>query len=156
MKKKIITVLVLLLVFGGGIGLGWYVRTQTMNPIATLPNVFERVSSFLVSSGEKEDEDLLYHDVGLADFIINGSTKTKVAVDGIVDKVTHEPDGDYHVILRPQYDPVGLFLVTETIPEIKNLPLPNEGDHIKIWGITRFDEPHNWWELHPVIGWEKL
>ena len=110
MKKKIITVLVLLLVFGGGIGLGWYVRNQTMDPTATLPNV----------------------------------------------KVTHEPDGDYHVILRPQYDPVGLFLVTETIPEIKNLPLPNEGDRIKIWGITRFDEPHNWWELHPVIGWEKL
>ncbi len=75
-------------------------------------------------------------------------------VKGVVDKVTHEPDGDYHIIIRQQYLPWPV-LVTETIPEIK-LSLPIEGDYIKIWGITRFDEPHNWWEIHPVIGWEKL
>ena len=78
-----------------------------------------------------------------------------IAVEGIVDKITHEPDGDYHILIRPQYLPLPV-LVTETIPEIKDFPLPKEGDYIKIWGITRFDEPHNWWELHPVIGWEKL
>ena len=155
MKKKLLVVLIFLLVFGGGIGLGFYIRSQTINPRATVPNIFERILSFLVQKGEKEDDDLLYHDAGLADFIVNGSTKTKVAVEGIVDKVTHEPDGDYHIIMRPQYIPIGLFLITEAIPEIK-LPLPKEGDHIKIWGITRFDEPHNWWELHPVIGWEDV
>lgn len=156
MKKKLLLSLAFILVFGSGIWLGVYTRSQTINPQATFPNVFERILTFFVKQGEKEDDDLLYHDVGLVDFIANGSTKTKVAVEGIVDKVAHQPDGDYHVVIRPLYVPVGLFLVTEFIPEIKDLPLPNKGDHIKIWGITRFDEPHNWWELHPVIGWEKI
>lgn len=56
--------------------------------------------------------------------------------------------------MRAVADPYGLALVTEFIPEIK-LPLPSVGDHIKIWGIVRYDSFHNWWELHPVIGWEK-
>lgn len=154
MKKRLIIALILILVFSGGVGLGFYIRSQTINPQATIPNVFSRILTFFVKQGVKEDGDLLYHDVGLVDFIANGSTKTKVAVEGIVYKVAHQPDGDYHVIMRPQYVPIGLFLVTEAIPEIKDLPSPKEGDHIKIWGITRFDKPHNWWELHPVIGWE--
>ena len=155
MKKKLLLSLAFLIVFGGGIGLGFYIRSQTINPRATVPNIFERILSFLVKKGEQTDDDLLYHDTGIADFIVNGSTKTKVAVEGIVDKVAQEPDGDYHVIVRPQYVPIGLSLVTEFVPEIK-LALPKEGDHIKIWGITRFDIPHNWWKLHPVIGWKKL
>ncbi len=156
MKKKLFLILILSLVFGGGIGLGWYIRNQTLNPIATMPKVFERVLSFLVQEGEKEeDDDLLYYNTGLADFIVNGSQKTKVAVEGIVEKIAKQPDGDYHIIMRPQNVPAGLYLVTEAIPEIK-LPLPKEGDHIKIWGIVRFDILHNWWELHPVIGWANL
>jgi len=147
--------LVLLAIFGGGIGLGWYIRNQTFNPRATIPNIFERILSSLVQKGEKEDDDLLYYDADLADFIVNGSMKTKVAVEGIVEKTAKQPDGDYHIIMRPQYVPVGLYLVTEAIPEIK-LPLPETGAHIKIWGIVRFDALHNWWELHPVIGWEKI
>lgn len=154
MKKKLIIILIELLIFGGGIWLGFYIRSQTINPQATLPSVFERILAFFVRQGEKEDDDLLYHDVGLVDFIANGSTKTKVAVEGIVDKITHEPDGDYHIIIRPPYLPLPV-LITEAIPEIK-LPLPKEGDHIKIWGIVRFDALHNWWELHPVVGWETI
>ena len=154
MKRKLFFAIVIILVFGGGIGLGWYIRNQTLNPRATIPNVLERVFGSLVRKGEKEDDDLLYYDTDLADFILNGSQKTKVAVEGIVDKIAHQPDGDYHIIMRPQYVPVGLYLVTEVIPEI-TLPLPQAGDHIKIWGIVRFDILHNWWELHPVIGWEK-
>ena len=155
MKKKFIYTLIFLVIFGSGISLGFYIRSQTVNPQATIPNVFERVLTFFMKQGVGEDDDLLYHDVGLVDFIANGSTKTKVAVEGVVDKITHEPDGDYHIIIRPQYLPLPV-LVTETIPEIEDLPMPQEGDYIKIWGITRFDEPHNWWELHPVIGWEKI
>lgn len=155
MKKKLLILLVLLFIFGGGIGLGVYIRNQTLNPRATIPNVFERIFSFFVKEGEKEDDDLLYYTTDLSDFILNGSQKTKVSVDGIVDKIAHQPDGDYHIIMRPHYVPVGLLLVAEAIPEI-TLPLPKEGDHIKMWGIVRFDILHNWWELHPVIGWEKL
>jgi hypothetical protein len=155
MKKKLLLICVFILTFGSGIWLGFYIRSQIINPRATLPNVFERILTFLVQQGEKVDDDLLYHDVGLIDFIENGSAKTKVVVEGIVDKVIREPDGDYHIIIRPPYLPLPV-LVAEAIPEIKNLPLPKEGDRIKIWGITRFDELHNWWEIHPVIGWKKL
>lgn len=155
MKKKLHLALALLFVFGGGIGLGVYIRNQTLNPRAMIPNVFERILAFFVRQGEKEDDDLPYYNTGLADFIANGSQKTKVAIEGIVDKIAKQPDGDYHIIMRPQYVPVGLYLVAEAIPEIK-LPLPQEGDHIKIWGLVRFDILHNWWELHPVIGWEKI
>lgn len=155
MKKKLLLLLILLLIFGGGIWLGIYIHSQTLNPRATIPNIFERTFSFLVQKGEKEDDDLLYYNTDLADFIINGSAKTKVAVEGIVDKIAKQPDGDYHIIIRPQYVPIGLYLVAEAIPEIK-LPLPKEEDHIKIWGIVRFDALHNWWELHPVIGWETI
>lgn len=155
MKKKLIIILIVLVVLGSGMGLGWYIRNQTLNPRATVPNVFGHLLGFFVREGEKEDDDLLYYDIGLADFIMNGSTKTKVAVEGIVDRIAKQPDGDYHIIIRPQYVPAGLYLVTEAIPEIK-LPLPEEGDYIKIWGIVRFDVLHNWWELHPIIGWEKL
>lgn len=145
------------MVFGSGIGVGVYIRNQTLNPRAVIPNVFERLLSSVVRQGEKEDDDLLYYDTGLVDFIANGSLKTKVAVEGIVEKIAHQPDGDYHIVIRPLYLPnaIPVFLVTEAIPEIK-LPPPKVGDRIKIWGLVRFDVLHNWWELHPVIGWEKV
>ena len=130
-KKKLFLLLMFLLVFGGGIGLGVYIRNQTLNPRATIPNAFERIFGFFVSHGQKEDDDLLYYDTGLVDFIANGSQKTKVAVEGIVDKIAQQPDGDYHVIIRPPYVLAGLSLVTEFMPEV-TLPLPKEGDHIKI------------------------
>ncbi len=155
MKKKLIIIIVSLAVIGSSIGLGWYIRTQTLNPRATIPGFLERFFSFVVQKGETEDDDLLYYDMNLVDFIANGSTKTKVAVVGIVDKVAKQPDGDYHIIIRPEFVPAGISLVTEAIPEIKDLPMPQLGDKIKIWGIVRFDILHNWWELHPVIGWEK-
>ncbi len=155
MKKKLFFATLLLLVFGGGLGLGVYIRNQTLNPRASIPTVFERIFSFLVRTGEKEDDDLLYYNTSLADFIVNGSTKTKVAVEGVVDKIAKQADGDYHVIIRPPYVPFSIALVTEFIPEV-TLPLPKVGDRIKIWGLVRFDELHNWWELHPVIGWEML
>ncbi len=153
MKKKLIIIFILLFIFSGGIGLGWYIRNQTLNPRATIPNVFERILAFFIKQGEKKEDDLLYYDTNLADFIANGSTKTKVSVEGIVDKIAHEPDGDYHVIVT---NLVGLPLVTEFIPEIPLLTIPKVGNKVKIWGIVRFDEPHNWWELHPVIGWKKI
>ena len=77
MKKKLTIILILLIVLGGGIGLGWYIRNQTLNPRATIPTPLRRVLSFVVQNGEKEDDDLLYYNTGLADFIVNGSAKKK-------------------------------------------------------------------------------
>lgn len=155
MKKEPIYILIVFAVFVGGIGLGWYIRNQTLNPKAAIPSVFERTLNFIIQKGEKEDNDLLYYDTNFSDFIVYGSAKTKIAVEGVVDKITKQPDGDYHIIMRPQYVPTGLYLVTEAIPEIKS-PLPKVGDKIKIWGIVRFDLFHNWWEIHPIVGWEEI
>ena len=153
MKKIVIYALLFIIVFGGGVGLGIYIRNQTLNPKATIPTILSRLLTFFVNKGENVEDDLLYHDTDITDFIINGSSKTKVLVEGKVDSITHEPDADYHVIIT---NPVGMPLVTEFIPEITSLTLPKVGDKVKIWGIVGFDEPHNWWELHPVIGWEKI
>lgn len=153
MRKKVGIPIALALTLGGGIGLGTYIQKQNLNPRATFPRPFETVLSSLVKLGTKEDDDLLYYNTNLSDFILNGSQKTKVTVEGIVDKIDHEPDGDYHVLLRTLSGD-NLLLVTEFIPEIK-LSLPHEGDHIKIWGIVRLDILHNWWEIHPAIGWKK-
>ncbi|MBA3733530.1 hypothetical protein H0W91_04125 [Patescibacteria group bacterium] len=153
MKKIIIYTLLLTLVSGGGVALGFYIRNQTLNPKATIPTFFSRVLTFFVKKGEEVEDDLLYHDTNITDFITKGSTKTKVAVEGTVLSITLEPDGDYHMVVT---NSVGLPLVTEFIPEIPSLPTPAIGDKVKIWGIVRFDEPHNWWELHPVIGWKKI
>lgn len=79
-----------------------------LNPRATIPSIFERILGFLTQKGVQEDDDLLYYDTDLADFVVNGSTKTKVAAEGIVDKIVKQPDGDYHIIIRPQYVPAGL------------------------------------------------
>lgn len=151
-KKWTILLLVFLIVFSGGIALGVYIRNQTLNPRARVPTIFERVFKFFIQQAKKENDDLLYYDTSLARFILNGSDKTKVAVEGEVDNVAPQADGDYHVVVS---DVTGLALVTEFIPEIR-LPLPKAGDRIKIWGIVRFDVLHNWWELHPVIGWELI
>ncbi|MBI3627935.1 MAG: hypothetical protein HY220_04320 [Candidatus Sungbacteria bacterium] len=142
-----------LVVLGAGIGFGFYIRSQTLNPRALIPKIVERTLSYSVQQGETEDDDLLYYDTDLATFITHGSKKTKVTVEGVVNIIAPQPDGDFHVVIKA---PDESLLVTEFIPEIKNLPLPTAGDRIKIWGIVRFDTFHNWWELHPVIGWQKI
>ncbi len=70
MKKKLLLLSMFLIALGGGIGLGVYIRNQTLNPRATIPNVFERTLSFFVRQGEKEDDDLLYYDIGLPILLI--------------------------------------------------------------------------------------
>jgi len=47
----------------------------------------------------------------------------------------------------------GSFIVVEIIPEFP-LASPHVGQRITAWGIVRHDGLHNWWELHPLIGWD--
>ncbi|PJE75888.1 hypothetical protein COV04_03010 [Candidatus Uhrbacteria bacterium CG10_big_fil_rev_8_21_14_0_10_48_11] len=150
-KRKAVLAVLFVVMFGLGGVLGFYIRSQTVNPRATIPGPLSRLLSFFVTKGEGVEEDLLYHDTNLTSYIINGSAKTKVSVVGKVTEVVKDPDGDYHVIIS---DSFGLPLVTEGIPEIP-MELPKLGDTVRLWGLTRFDIPHNWWEIHPIIGWEK-
>jgi hypothetical protein len=70
------------------------------------------------------------------------------SVAGDVTQTTHEIDGDIHVRIEQG----GTFLVAEIVPELP-LPVPRVGEEITAWGIVRHDGIHNWWELHPVVGW---
>jgi undecaprenyl-diphosphatase len=73
---------------------------------------------------------------------------THAAVVGDVTQVTRELDGDIHLRVEGS----GAFIVAEIIPEFP-LPAPHVGQEITAWGIVRHDGIHNWWELHPLIGW---
>src|SRR6266536_2171560 len=74
---------------------------------------------------------------------------TRARVYGQVTYVNREFDGDEHVVLKA---PDGAFVVLEIIPELP-IRAPHDDDRITAWGIVRHDGLHNWWELHPLIGW---
>jgi hypothetical protein len=74
---------------------------------------------------------------------------TRARVYGQVTYVNREFDGDVHVVLKA---PDGAFVVLEIIPELP-IGAPHDDDRITAWGIVRHDGLHNWWELHPLIGW---
>lgn len=78
--------------------------------------------------------------------------EARAAVTGTVTDVQKSTDGDWHVNLK---DAQNRVLVMEIIPELP-LPVPKIGTKIKIWGITRYDIAHRWWELHPIIGWQAV
>ena len=67
MKKKLLLILAFILVFGGGIWLGVYIRSQTINPQATLPNVFERILTFFVI--KPEDKNIKARELGVTHYV---------------------------------------------------------------------------------------
>jgi len=77
------------------------------------------------------------------------SRATYATVVGDVTQVSHELDGDYHIRVQGQ----GAFVVLEIMPEFPLVP-PHIGEQITAWGVVRHDGLHNWWELHPLVGWE--
>lgn len=78
-----------------------------------------------------------------------GYRATHASVAGDVTQATRELDGDIHIRIEAS----GAFIVAEIIPELPIDP-PHIGQHITAWGIVRHDGLHNWWELHPLVGWE--
>ena len=84
------------------------------------------------------------------DTIAAGKTlATYATVVGDVSQVSHELDGDYHIRVEGE----GAFLVLEIMPEFPLDP-PHVGQQITAWGVVRHDGLHNWWELHPLVGWQ--
>jgi undecaprenyl-diphosphatase len=76
-------------------------------------------------------------------------TPTHATVTGDVTQVTRELDGDIHIRIEAG----GSFIVAEIAPEF-SLDPPHIAQRITAWGIVRHDGLHNWWELHPLIGWQ--
>lgn len=71
---------------------------------------------------------------------------------GTVIEVIHEADSDHHIWLRPEGTTKDRFAL-EISPQQPLTP-PKVGDHIRAYGILRYDHQHGWWELHPLDHWE--
>ncbi len=74
---------------------------------------------------------------------------THVQVTGRVKLVRREADGDTHI----QLTGVRSFIVAECVPELP-CALPTVGQRITVYGISREDKEHHWFECHPVERWE--
>ena len=75
-------------------------------------------------------------------------------VEGTVNEIIHEQDGDTHVWLA--LDSSKMRLACEWTPQTNIDPPPAVGTRIGVYGIWRYDFQHAWWELHPVDHWEAL
>jgi len=90
-----------------------------------------------------------YQTIPIETIAAGKSSATYATVVGDVTQVSHELDGDYHIRVEGQ----GAFLVLEIMPEFPIAP-PHVGEAITAWGVVRHDGLHNWWELHPLVGWQ--
>lgn len=74
---------------------------------------------------------------------------THIKVTGRVRLVRREDDGDLHIKLTGTTG----FIVAECIPALP-CPQPPVGQRITVYGISREDKEHRWYEVHPVERWE--
>jgi hypothetical protein len=79
------------------------------------------------------------------------SQRTHVETCGLVVYRKKMTDGDWHVTLERS----GVTLVLEFIPLIALDP-PKKGQTIIVRGIRRYDDGHNWPEIHPVESWRAV
>jgi hypothetical protein len=64
--------------------------------------------------------------------------------------VTNAPDEDGHLEIHAADD---AFVVLEVPPKFPLRMLPSKGEMITTWEIVRKDGRHQWWEVHPLVGW---
>jgi hypothetical protein len=88
-------------------------------------------------------EPRTYHHVPLAQ--VAKSQLTHIDTCGFVVYVRKQQDGDWHLTLTEGK----AKLVVEIIPAIP-LPVPKKGQWMRVRGIRRFDEYHNFAEIHPA------
>jgi membrane-associated phospholipid phosphatase len=138
--RRAIAVAVAILLFAAGYGIraiqdhGW--RSAALRAQAAL-----HASSAPIPPAE-------YGTIPIQTIAAGQSRATYATVVGDVTQVSHELDGDYHIRVEGQ----GAFLVLEIMPEFPLAP-PHIGERITAWGVVRHDGLHNWWELHPLVGW---
>lgn len=138
--RRGISIAIAVLIFGVGYGIraiqdhGW--RSAALRAEAVL-----HAGSAPVPPAE-------YATIPIETIAAGKSRSTYATVVGDVTQVSHELDGDYHIRVEGH----GAFLVLEIMPEFPLAP-PHVGEQITAWGVVRHDGLHNWWELHPLVGW---
>ncbi len=93
----------------------------------------------------------VYKEVSIDDLATGKVRSSHARVYGKVTYLHTEPDGDTHLEIRAPDD---AFIVGEIPPEYPLSSVPKEDEEVTAWGIVRHDDLHNWWELHPLVGWD--
>jgi hypothetical protein len=88
----------------------------------------------------------LYHVVPLPK--VATSQQTHIETCGQVVYRRKMSDGDWHLTLIYGSSK----LVLEFIPGLALVP-PSKGTWVRVRGIRRYDDDHNWPEIHPVESW---
>jgi undecaprenyl-diphosphatase len=139
--RRGISIALALVLFGAGYGIR-AIQDQGWKAAALRAQAALHASSALVPPAE-------YATIPIQTIAAGQSRATYATVVGDVTQVSHELDGDYHIRVQGQ----GAFLVLEIMPEFPLAP-PHVGQQITAWGVVRHDGLHNWWELHPLVGWQ--
>ena len=107
-----------------------------------------------------------YHVVPLAK--VATSQQTHIETCGQVVYVRKQQDGDWHVTLAIGDVKVVAEIIPTLIPVVAlelldppsaqtNRPVllepPRKGAWVRVRGIRRYDDDHNWPEIHPVESW---
>jgi undecaprenyl-diphosphatase len=130
-----------LLLFGAGYGI------RTIQGHAWRAAALRAQAMLKATSAPAPPEE--YQTISIEKIAAGKSRATHATVVGTVTQVSHELDGDYHIRVEGK----GAFIVLEIMPEFP-IAAPHIGQRITAWGVIRHDGLHNWWELHPLIGWE--
>ena len=131
--------------------LGFVAFDLTLNATLYNPTFITPIYDFFLKSHIIDDEGAGYPLISIHTLNWGLYSGPRATVIGSVVDVIKSGDGDDHINIMSQDG----SLVAEIIPEYP-LPVPLVGDKIRIWGITRYDIAHRWWELHPVMGWKKI
>jgi uncharacterized protein involved in tellurium resistance len=91
-----------------------------------------------------------YHKVDIRTFAGGGSIWTHVKVSGTVVAVHHEKDGDVHIKVCERSGEKSWCFIAEIMPEFGQIKAPKRGQDVTLYGVSRYDRKHKWWEIHPV------
>jgi hypothetical protein len=97
-----------------------------------------------------------FHPVAISN--IQNNTAPHVVAEGYVTEVRLDhKDGDLLFKLVEDVSQSEPFIICEIISPI-NLAPPTVGSHVKVYGVSRYDdgEGRQWHEVHPVLALEKI
>lgn len=102
-------------------------------------------------TGETEVE--AFHEVSISK--IESNTEPHIVVEGVVNEVRIDADGDLTFRLVEHVNQSSPFVVCEVLNPRQIKP-PSPGERVRVYGVSRYDNKHThqWYEVHPVMNIE--
>ncbi|MBI4748294.1 MAG: zf-HC2 domain-containing protein [Acidobacteria bacterium] len=100
-----------------------------------------------------EEEDQAFHEVSISK--IESNTEPHIVVEGVVNEVRIDADGDLTFRLVEHVNQSSPFVVCEVLNPRQIKP-PSPGERVRVYGVSRYDNKHThqWYEVHPVMNIE--